>query len=135
MTQYEEAKNASDDMRGLMQGLATESGLRVYRDALEAAQWLDLMGAKFAVNILGISRATLFRRAQLGRQIKQSNLPEVAELRQELGIDSREISKMEKIKTALELRRDEGLSTRAIADQLKVSQSTVARWLRGYNLT
>ncbi|MGP5026998.1 helix-turn-helix domain-containing protein [Glutamicibacter ardleyensis] len=32
------------------------------------------------------------------------------------------------------LRRDEKLSTRAIADQLKVSQSTVSRWLRDYHL-
>jgi hypothetical protein len=117
-----------------MQSLATNANLKPYQDALDAAKWLDLMGAKIAVNILGISRATLFRRAQLGRGIMQSNLPEVVELRKQLGIDSREKSKEEKIKVALELRRDESLSTRAIADQLKVSQSTVSRWLRGYHL-
>ena len=126
--------NANNDMKGLLQDLATNSSLRQYQDAIDAAQWLDLMGAKIAVNILGISRATLFRRAQLGRAIRQSSLPEVVEIRKQLGIDSRDKSKTEKIKVALELRRDEGLSTREIADQLKVSQSTASRWLREYHL-
>lgn len=125
-----------DAMRESMSAIAEDNYLRPFRDGVDAFKWLQMMGPAIAGRILGVSRATLYRRAQLGRGILTHSSEDAEDLRQRLGIvDGRTESKDDKIAEALTIRRDEGLSTRAIADRLGVSQSTVARWLRGYHLT